>query len=426
MFERSDIPVGERRRHRRRVMPMAWLIAAALALQCAPGFAATLWNVEKLVKNNITLETGKPVALPEGAGLTSVRIEYLRALFEAYRRIGDVSKANAELALVVDRAPNAKAYFGQRLIVVTTGMLDIIGTDPNMIAAVLGHEFAHLSLRHAVERVMNLPAIVYGGVAVANSVSQRTQDNTAAARAGVMAIGLMAASFSRRQEAEADKVGVEFMSRAKYDPDGVLRLLDKFVQLAGAKETGYLDSHPGFAERLANAAPTVKNQQYDMVAATLAGQKRWKPLAALADQWVATNPASAGAWYYRGLALRGMRRPGALAAFEKSAAYDPNFTNGRLELCVELYRQKRERDSVICSEAIPTGDLHDEYEARTFQHPVIAAGLTSGPTIGTTSAQLLQDVAALRGKPPAPATTVTPIPVNVAAQPAPPQSPPAR
>jgi tetratricopeptide (TPR) repeat protein len=206
--------------------------------------------------------------------------------------------------------------------------------------------------------------------------------------------------FSRKQESEADKVGVEFLARAKYVPDSALRLLDTFVKLTGGRATGYLDSHPGFQERLANAAPTVKNQQYDVVAAELVAQKRWKNLAALVDEWQQANPDSAGGWYYRGLALRGQRRAGALAAFEKSAASDPNFASGRLELCVELYRQGRERDSIMCSEYLPRGEAQEEYEARTFQHPVIVGGFAPRPGLSALGAQVIEAVAKVQQAPP--------------------------
>lgn len=393
-----------------RAAVMVLSVAVSLLLQVSACGAATLWNVGRIVKDNLTAVTGAPVKLPDGTTLSNIPIEHLRALYEAHDRIGAVSKVNSELALLIEPAPNARAHFGQRMIVVTTGMLQIVGADANMIAAVLGHEFAYLSLRHAVQRALNVDALVYGGMAVASNVSGRTKDNAAALRAGVAAVGLMAASFSRRQEKEADQVGVELMSRAKYDPQGVLKLLEIFVKLAGNRQTGYLDSHPGFEDRLKSAGTTVRNQQFDGAALSLREGRQWKSLATLTEQWLKTNADSSGAWYYRGLALRGLRQRGAITAFERAVSYDANSVPARLELCVEHYRLGRERESLLCSEYLPPGEPHDEYVARTFQHPVFVAGFAAAPSLREQSAQMLQDVASLRQKPAAeaPATATPP------------------
>ena len=404
----------------KRALLMLLSAAALVVMQLPECGAATLWNVGRVIKENLTAPTGAPVRLPDGSTLSNIKIEYLRALYEAHDRIGAVSKVNSELALLIEPAPNARAHFGQRMIVVTTGMLQIIGADPNMIAAVLGHEFAHLSLRHAVQKVLNVDALVYGGLAVASGVSGRTKDNDAALRAGVAAVGLMAASFSRRQEKEADQVGVELMSRAKYDPQGVLKLLEVFVKLAGNRQTGYLDSHPGFEDRLKSAGTTVRNQQYDGVAMTLHEGRQWRSLAALTDQWLKTNADSSGAWYYRGLALRGLRQRGAVTAFERAVSFDANSMQARLELCVELYRLGREQESLLCSEFLPPGDPHEDYVARTFRHPVFVAGFARGPSVREQTVQMMQDVASLRQKPAADSATTT----ATTATTTPPQSPP--
>lgn len=407
---------GERRPRGRLTLRVAALLAASLVPTLAHA-ADGAWNVGQIVKLNLTAVTGTPVQLPDGTTLQNVRIEYVRSLHEAHKRIGDVSKVNSELVLLIAPAPNARADFAKRTITFTTGMLALVGNDPNMIAAVLGHEFAHLSLRHAVQRALHVDAIVYGAVAVGTNVAARTGDKAAGLNAAKTTVGLMAASFSRKQESEADRVGVEYMSRAKYDPTGVLRLLDIFRRGTGDKDTGYLDSHPGFRDRLANAGSTVQNQQYDGAAIAMVEEKSWKSLRALTDQWIKTQPDSGGAWYYRGLALRGLRQRGSLYAFEKAVGNDANAIEARLELCVELYRAGRERDSLVCSEFIPRGEIHDQYEARTFGGPVFVGGNAAQPSITSQSLEMLKDVAAQKPKPEASPQTVTPIPQNVSASP---------
>ena len=393
MFDR----IGKRSAAQR-ALRLVSLVVACVLVQPAAALAATVWDVDKLVKENTLAGPGHPLTLQDGSVTGVVRVDYLRTLLEAHKRLSEVSRVNVSLALVIDKRPQATAYFGERQIIVTTGMLDIVGADRNMAAALLGHEYAHLSLRHAVQRVQNLPNIVRGAVVAAGEVSQRTGDEAAAARAGGMTVKLLAASFSRQQEAEADRVGTEFLSSAGYDPKGVILLMNAFLKITGGGATGYLDTHPGFEERLTRAAPTVVNTQNDATAATLVKQKNWKSLSHLVEPWLKTNPDSARGWYYKGMALRGLRQPGALPAFEKAVAFDPNFSKGWLALCVELYRADRQRDSLTCSEHIPRGDLHDEYIAKTFQHPVYVGGLSGPGGMSEWEAQVIRAVLKPRGQ----------------------------
>ena len=73
-----------KRRWRRECMSLIALALAVGALLPMSSHAAALWSVDKLIQENLTAVTGKPVRLPDGTVLSSVRVEYLRALFEAH------------------------------------------------------------------------------------------------------------------------------------------------------------------------------------------------------------------------------------------------------------------------------------------------------------------------------------------------------
>lgn len=207
--------------------------------------------------------------------------------------------------------------------------------------------------------------------------------------------GLMGASFNRDQEIEADRVGTELMSGAKYDPEGTVRLMNAMLKMFGARPTGYFDNHPGLEERLAKAAPTVLNQRFDTVAVSLKEGKNWKTLSPMVEQWLKANPDSARAWYYKGTVLKATKRAGSLEAFEKSVAYDPNFEPGRLALCVELHSVGREMESLICSEHIPRGAPLEEYQASTFQHNVYVGGMNdNGKKITEQDVRIVQQLMA--------------------------------
>src|SRR5262249_42908553 len=99
-------------------------------------------------------------------------------------------------------------------IVVYTGILPVTQNDA-ALATVLGHEVAHATAEHSAERIEQdkLPrvaaAIVAGGVAF--TPQQYLQVVALLGGAGSL-------SFSRKQESEADHIGLVYMARAGYDP----------------------------------------------------------------------------------------------------------------------------------------------------------------------------------------------------------------
>lgn len=370
-------PVGAGRAIVRAVL-LTGAVLLALLWQSAQLRAATIFDVEKTLAAPPTVTPqGNMAVLQNGQSVHHVRIDYLKNLVDAHKRIGSVAKTQANVALAINTQPNAAAIpiAGRNVILISTAMLELIGTDGDMMAALLGHEYAHLYMKHSLKTVMNLPDFVYGAVAVGSQVGTRTGNEKAAGQAARAAFGLMGASFSRQQEVEADRVGTELMSEAKYDPEGTVRLMNAMLKLQGSRPTGYFDSHPGFEERLARAAPTVLNQRFDTVALTLKEQKNWKTLSHTVDHWLKVSPDSARGWYYKGTVLKATKREGSLAAFEKAVAYDPGFEPGRLALCVELHAAGRELESLICSEYLPRGAPQNEYEASTFQHNVYVSGM---------------------------------------------------
>jgi predicted Zn-dependent protease len=137
---------------------------------------------------------------------------------------------------------------------VTRGLLAIVN-DPSEIAAVLSHEMAHVTARHAAQRVEQAQSAVLAQRVVANLAT----DRRAADRALAMS-AMSLASFSRSQELEADVMGMRTSARAGFDPFGTVRFLQTmdrmqalqggpFVRTGDAADT-FLATHPSTPERL--------------------------------------------------------------------------------------------------------------------------------------------------------------------------------
>jgi predicted Zn-dependent protease len=135
-------------------------------------------------------------------------------------------------------------------IVVYTGILPLTRTDAGL-ATVLGHEVAHATAEHVAERLERekltkiAVAIVAGGIAV-----------TPAQYAHVVAllgIGGQAASlpFSRKQESEADHIGLIYMARAGYDPHQAVAFWQRMLRASRGKEPPeFASDHPSTARRV--------------------------------------------------------------------------------------------------------------------------------------------------------------------------------
>lgn len=173
-------------------------------------------------------------------------------------------------------APNALALPGGQIFI-TRGMLDL-GLDDDMLAALLGHEIAHVALHHhqRMQKKSTLigvlsQALLMGAVIAASNNRDRSYDGyprgriyphdpNSAPRDGQVIQGAAAASlllgeillrgYSREHEDEADLEGQRWAAAAGFDPDGTQKLMAKMAaRLPQSKEYGYLQTHPFLDDR---------------------------------------------------------------------------------------------------------------------------------------------------------------------------------
>ena len=138
-----------------------------------------------------------------------------------------------------------------------TGILPICKGDAG-IAAVMGHEVAHAIAEHGRER-MSRAMMAQGFTQVgALAAGVATGDQKVMEAAGqVLGIGANLGVIlpnSRKQESEADKIGLIFMAMAGYDPHEAVAFWQR-MELAGKKSQKppkFLSTHPADAARIAD------------------------------------------------------------------------------------------------------------------------------------------------------------------------------
>lgn len=171
----------------------------------------------------------------------------------AQRRVQEIGEAVAaasgaqgiewEFQLFEEPTPNAFALPGGK-IGVNSGMLDIAETD-DQLAAVLGHEVGHVVARHPSEQLSQSAAIQTAlGTAglTEGAVGQLVQ----------LATGVGQLSFSRSAESEADRIGLEYMATAGYNPEGAVELWQNMeaATAASGQPPEFLSTHPNPANRI--------------------------------------------------------------------------------------------------------------------------------------------------------------------------------
>ncbi len=137
-------------------------------------------------------------------------------------------------------------------IYVTRGIL-ALSSDASELAAVLAHEIAHVTLRHARARtdrtrttaiVDRVITSIFGG------------DGEAATRQSM-------AAFNQAQELEADREGIKIAGMAGYDPTAAARFLgvmSRFARFsAGEVSDDFLSSHPSTPDRIEKAAASARS-----------------------------------------------------------------------------------------------------------------------------------------------------------------------
>ncbi len=132
---------------------------------------------------------------------------------------------------------------------VNTGLI-AAADDEAELAGVMAHEIAHVAARHATENMAkgtiasigSIPLVILGGPAGA-----------AARQASQVAIPLEFLKFSRKNEEEADYLGLQYMYKAGYDPSAFVSMFEKLQAKEKSKPgsiSKLFDTHPPTADRI--------------------------------------------------------------------------------------------------------------------------------------------------------------------------------
>ena len=178
------------------------------------------------------------------------------------------ARQDFEFFAVRDASINAFALPGG-FVGVHTGLINAAETESEL-ASVLGHEIAHVTQRHIARMIgqqkqMQIP--VLAALAAAVLLGRSRPDLASGATAGVQAAAASAQlSYSREYERDADRVGLQSLVTAGFDPRAMAAFFEKMQRAQRVSDDstlpGYLRTHPINIERIADAQNRVANLPY--------------------------------------------------------------------------------------------------------------------------------------------------------------------
>ena len=168
----------------------------------------------------------------------------------------DLPDAKWEFVVFESKEANAFCLPGGK-VGVYTGLLPITQSEEGL-ATVIGHEVAHATARHGAERMSQELAVKYGGDLLGAGISAKDPRYGAAFNLAFPTTAKLAVllPYGRKQESEADRIGLTYMARAGYNPAEAIAFWQRFAAFNKAQGSqnspSFLRTHPLDDARIAD------------------------------------------------------------------------------------------------------------------------------------------------------------------------------
>ncbi len=185
----------------------------------------------------------------------STNRHYIEMVNRVGKRIAAVSGKDDydwEFRVISSPTMNAFALPGGK-VAIYEGIMPICENEAGL-AVVMSHEIAHALARHGGER-MTQQSIVNGLGRVVEYASRNREQKKRDRIRALYGIGTQygfTLPYSRKQESEADQIGLMLMARAGYDPTEAPRFWRRFSQQNGEKPPEFMSTHPSDEHRAAD------------------------------------------------------------------------------------------------------------------------------------------------------------------------------
>lgn len=224
-----------------------FILCALLLLSGCAAQAPLTWNADKIAANRSTYTRLND---SKGETIATVETERARRLIAIKNRLVAISGQSADLLIMSGKEPNAGSTpnNGKPLVAVNLGMIDLLQNDDDAYAAVLGHELAHLALGHRAIREQR--ESVREGASSVLGVALRLAGVPGGGTIADLGTQVVTTAYSRDEERDADRYGIDYMKRAGFNPQGAVRAWERMSAAHSGFSIPFLSTHPQSAERL--------------------------------------------------------------------------------------------------------------------------------------------------------------------------------
>jgi len=141
-------------------------------------------------------------------------------------------------------------------IYIFTGLIDKLDSDDE-VASVLAHEIGHCAARHTVKKFQAAMGYNLIGSIVLGQVGEGAKE--VASMSSNMIMNIVFSAYGRQDEYEADRLGIQYLHKAGYDPQATITTLEALQRESkGAGAPTVLRSHPHIPDRIEAAKKEIQ------------------------------------------------------------------------------------------------------------------------------------------------------------------------
>lgn len=172
--------------------------------------------------------------------------ERVRQIGQRIAAVSDRQEVNYTFRVIDEDEVNAFALPGG-YIFLFRGLVEKVESDDEL-ASVMAHEVAHVVARHSIKRLQG--GVGYTILQILMAVSGSSGSDMRGVNA---AFGQLIMSYSREDEALADKIAVKYLKEAGFDPKAMISFLEKMQEVNRERPIrpySSYRSHPHIADRI--------------------------------------------------------------------------------------------------------------------------------------------------------------------------------
>lgn len=233
--------------------------AQVLCLLCCvltAGCMTTEYNLATEQQETLLFNTDKELAMGSAMSQYVEKENEINTDIDVHERVSKIAQRLNEVSdrkelmysvqVINKDEVNAFALPGG-YIYVYKGLVDKVNND-DQLAGVIAHEFGHITAKHAMKRLQASYAYTILQVASVTTGNAQMVPGLNLAFASILT------GYSREDEFEADRLSVKYMKKAGYDPQEMVRFLEKLQEINAQepiRRYSYWRTHPYTSQRVA-------------------------------------------------------------------------------------------------------------------------------------------------------------------------------